>query len=365
MNIKNMTIYYWSGTGNSLRIARWAGEKAHETGSDVLICPIGEAEPGREIPDNNDFLLTMVMPVHGFTAPWAMIRFALRLPRRNHTAALVMATRGGSWPGFYLRGLSASTTFLIALIMRMKGYAIQGIVSIDMPQNWTAVFPGLSNTHNNRFFEKARAKTGYFMDNILTGRRHIFTGDNLFEFIGGLALLPVSFLYLILGRFYIAKMFFASEKCNACGICAGNCPHNAIIMKGSMKSRRPYWTFSCESCGRCINYCPLQAVESGHSLAVLLYLVTTIPVALYVTGWIGTRIPAVLLLQNKYMLFLLDYPFKIFGIFIVYFILYYLMKVPIINRLFTFTTGTRWFKRYHMPEVRLKDFRPEKYSGNE
>jgi len=365
MNIKNMTVYYWSGTGNSLRIARWACEKACEAGVDVLICPLSEAEPEKEIPDSNDFLLTMVMPVHGFTAPWAVIRFALRLPRRRYTTAQIMATRGGSWPGFYLRGLSASTTFLIALILGVKGYTIRGIISIDMPQNWTAVFPGLSDTHNNYFFERARTKTVSFMERVLENRRHIFTGDNLFEFIAGLALLPVSFLYLILGRFYIAKMFFASDKCNACGICAANCPHSAIKMKGTMKTRRPYWTFSCESCGRCINYCPLQAVESGHSLAVLLYLATTIPVALYVTDWIGTRIPAVLSLQNKYILFFLDYPFKLFGIFITYFIVYYLMKVPIINRLFTYTTGTRWFKRYHMPEVRLKDFRPEKYSGNE
>ncbi len=355
MNIRNLFLYYWSGTGNTLKISQWISELADARNISTKVQSIGKANPKEEIIHSKENMIGILAPVHGFTAPWPMIKFCISLPRGNGMRSIVVTNRGGAYPGFYLRGLSASTGFIIALLVLIKGYRIRGLISIDMPSNWTAVVPGMNDEHNHRFINRARDKTTAFFEKILI-RRHIFSADNLFEFTWGIALAPISFLYIILGRFFLAKLFFANIDCTSCGICKKNCPHHAIIMKGAEK-KIPYWTFNCESCGRCINYCPEKAIEAGHSVGIALYFGTTIPVSFYALNWLVKYFPWVSNLQNEYIRFFLDYPFKLLGIFLISFILHYLMRFRIINLFFSYTAGTHWYRRYHEPDIKLKDYR--------
>ncbi len=355
MNIQHFFLYYWSGTGNTLRIAQWLSELAHKKGITTSLKSITKAIPDEEMLKRDNAMVGILAPVHGFTAPWPMIKFCIKLPRGRGTRAISVSNRGGAYPGFYLRGLSASTSFVIALILLFKGYRIRGIFSVDMPSNWTAVVPAMNDEHNRHFISRAKDKISSFFDNIFI-RPHIISADNIFEFVSGLALAPISFLYIFLGRFYLAKLFFANLNCTSCEICEKNCPHDAILMKSSRK-KIPYWTFNCESCGRCINYCPEKAIEAGHSIGIILYFVTTIPVSFYGLTWMVNHVPWTANLQNEYILFFLDYPFKLLGIFLVYLLLYYLMRIPIINCFFTYTTGTHWYRRYHEPDIKLKDYR--------
>jgi len=45
-------------------------------------------------------------------------------------------------------------------------------------------------------------------------------------------------------------------------------------------------------------------------------------------------------------------------IFICYHALYYLLKVPLINKFFALTSGTHWWTRYHEPSARVRDLTP-------
>ncbi|MCP4133623.1 MAG: (4Fe-4S)-binding protein [bacterium] len=356
----SMEIYYWSGTGNTLKIARRAGDVAEKSGYAVSITPVSHADPKKAPQNEKESFLVLAMPAHGFTAPWSMIKFAMKLRRGKGTRALSIATRGGAYPGFYLRGLSASASFLIAMILFVKGYRVKGIISIDMPSNWTAIVPGMNEEHNKRFLSRGKDKIETFMTKIISGKRHLVSPDNIFEFISGLALAPLSFVYLIWARFFFAKLFFANNRCNSCGVCAKNCPHNAILMKG--KPSFPYWTFKCESCGRCMSYCPKEAVEAGHSVLVMFLFATSIPASLFYLDHLLVLAPWAAFIKNDFLLFLLDLPFRILIIFICYFILYYAIKIPFINTIFTYTTGTHWYRRYHEPGTKLKDFQPEEKS---
>ena len=99
------TFVYLSGTGNSYRVARWMGECVAEAGGSATLVPLARAgedalSPPRD-PDDppasgaDDGLFGLVCPTHGFTAPWAMIAFALRLPRGRGRRAVAVATRAG------------------------------------------------------------------------------------------------------------------------------------------------------------------------------------------------------------------------------------------------------------------------------
>ena len=151
-----------------------------------------------------------------------------------------------------------------------------------------------------------------------------------------------------MGRFFLAKLFFASYRCTGCGLCAKNCPIGAIKMRGKAKPR-PYWTFSCESCMRCMGFCNEHAVEASHSFAVTLYFIISVPILAYlpnlftgpfVQGWIE--------------LFLLACYVPL-SIYIAYWLFHYSISIPLINRLFTFTTLTHFYRRYHEPNTQLSD----------
>jgi Pyruvate/2-oxoacid:ferredoxin oxidoreductase delta subunit len=311
----------------------------------------GEADYG----ENGKDLVGLVYPTHGFTAPWQVIRHTLRLPRGKGRPAFVVATRAGTRiASLSFPGLEGTAGYLVALLLMLKGYIIRGVMGLDMPSNWMSLHWGLNPANSRFIIERAKIKTDFFVERIWEGNR-VFRG--IFSVFLGLLLSPFSLAYLVIGRFFLAKLFFASENCTGCGICAESCPLEAIKMRGSKKPR-PYWTFSCESCMRCMGYCPNKAVEASHSLAVFFYFLTMLPVSYYVLNELNKLMPVG---QDHFLLnSLIDYCGTLLIIFAVYFLFYWLIKIPLLNKLFTYTTLTHLYRRYHEPDTRLKDIKAER-----
>jgi len=145
MPYQTATVYFMSGTGNSFRAATWIAETAREQGVQAQVVPISGGRPNEEIEQGESHLVGLVMPTHGFTTPWQMLRFALRLPRRKGTHAFVLPTRAGTKFGpVFLPGLEGTAGYLPALILALKGYRVRGVRALDMPSNWTALHPALA-----------------------------------------------------------------------------------------------------------------------------------------------------------------------------------------------------------------------------
>lgn len=355
MPYQSVTIYFMSGTGNSFRAATWIEEAAREQGADAQVIPIDSGKPAEEIGEGESHLVGLVMPTHGFTTPWQMLRFALRLPRRKGTHALVLPTRAGTKFGpVFLPGLEGTAGYLPALILALKGYRVRGVQGLDMPSNWTALHPGFSRESAEAIITRSRPKVMHWASTILSGKPHF---GGMIGLLLGLALLPISLGYLLAGRFFLGRLFFASYRCDGCGVCARNCPAGAIRMLGK-KEPRPYWTHRCENCMRCMNYCPKNAIEAGHSWAVILYYVTTVPVSDYIFNWLGSRIPWLASIKRAGLGMLLQYGYMLLAISVAYFLFTRAIQVPAINRLFAFTTLTHYYRRYHEPETKLKDMAP-------
>lgn len=350
MHYRSMAIYFMSGTGNSFRVAVWMREIANK--KDIR----SKLYQGSKYYKKNDFagesndLLGMVFPTHGFTAPWQVIRDAMRLPPGRGKHAFVVATRAGTRiASIPFPGLEGTAGYLIALILILKGYIVRGVMGLDMPSNWMSLHWGLNATNSKFIIDRAKLKADSFMKSILAGKK-VFRG--LQFLLVGLILSPISLAYLVIGRFFLSKLFFASSNCTGCGLCAQSCPVKAIRMVGSNKSR-PYWTFACESCMRCMGYCPNKAVEVSHSFAIVLYFIATLPVSYYLLEGIRNFIP----IEHGAFLIkvLLDYIYTLVSIFAAYLILYWLIKIPLLNKLCTYTTFAHFYRRYHEPDTALID----------
>ncbi len=344
-----------SGTGNTLRVAQWLAARARARGlaADVRdvetarVAPLPRPEPGD--------LLGVLMPTHAFTAPWPVLRFVLRAPFGHGAAAFVLATRAGTKFGrVNLPGLEGTGLYLVALLLALKGWRVRGVLGLDMPSNWTACHPAFGPAAVADIIGRAQPKAEGFFGALLAGRLRFGAGSCIALALGVL-LAPVSLGYLVMGRFYLARLFFATERCTGCGLCARSCPFGVLQMRG--QPPRPYWTWACESCMRCMNYCPERAVEAGHSWAIALFYLAHLPLA----AWLLHALAQVAVLAgpatNPWVVFWTRYGLQLLALAVAYAGFWWLVRVPFFNRLFAWTTLTRWYRRYREPGTTLEDFR--------
>jgi len=356
----HLDLFFFSGTGNSYRAALWMAEAARARGLESQVSPTDAAQPERE--PGPERLLGLLCPTHAFCAPWAMLCFAMRLPRGRGASAFAMLTRAGMKVGrMFVPGLDGTGAYLLALILLIKGYRPVGAAGLDMPATWSVVMPALSPASTQAILARARPRAGLFLARMLDGRRCFWS---VIPLALGILLLPLTFAYLVMGRFFLAKLFFASGKCDGCGLCARSCPVQAIRMRGQ-SSPRPYWTFLCESCTRCMNFCPKQAVEASYPFGALAYYLANIPVAVLLLDALARR-PVVerffdpdgpLGAAGPVVEAVIQYPYKLLALAVAYFSFSLALRIPQINRLFTLLTPTHYYRRYREPATKLKELR--------
>ena len=354
---KSAAIYFWSGTGNSYRVSQMIDGISRNQRLETRVISVDKAEPAIPPEDGQEHFTVIVFPTHGFTAPWHVWKSAWNLPRGRASHAYCIATRAGlRFGGLFVPGISGSATFVIALILLLKGYRVRGAMSVDMPSNWYSLHPIQRRKSHEAIINRAERKVSRFMENVFSYSRIWLTGNNVYEIIFGTLLLPVSVAYLILGKFFLAKLFFANTSCDGCSICAQNCPVGAIAMRG--KERRiPYWRYNCESCMRCAAYCPHNAIEAGHSWGVLLYFITAFPFSVYLLSMLGLDPASIAQVDGSLVGNILNLLYFYPALFISYYIFSLLIRIPFFNYLFTHTTMTHvsFWGRYKEPGTKLKD----------
>ena len=124
----------------------------------------------------------------------------------------------------------------------------------DVPSNWFSLHPIQSRKSHEAIIKRAERKVAWFMERILSSGKVWFTANNLYEITWGFLLSLISVAYLFIGRFFLAKLFFANKNCDGCGVCASYCSVEAIKMWGK-ENPRPFWRYNCESCMRCAAFC--------------------------------------------------------------------------------------------------------------
>ena len=111
---------------------------------------------------------------------------------------------------------------------------------------------------------------------------------------------------------------------------------------------------------RCMGYCRKKAVEAGHSWAVALYFITAIPVISFLWVWLHQSLNFYPAISGYWTTEMIDvFNFLVYMVYfwaaviLSYGIFWYLLRFSFFNTLFTVTTLTHYYRRYHQPQTRL------------
>lgn len=236
----NTRLYYYTGTGNSLWIARMLARELGDAGT-IQVSPIS----GGTVESRGD-AVGIIFPVHIWGVPRRVIAFVNTLindPSRYYFAVAANA------------GQVAATLLQLKKLMRAKGLTLSAGFGIVMPSNyipWGG--PGPKDKQISRF-TKAGEKITAIADVVAKReQRPVERGplwqNILFTWLNRLAFPHVPSM---------DKSFRADEKCNFCGICKTVCPSGNI----ELQAGRPVWLHHCEQCLACIQWCPPEAIQFG------------------------------------------------------------------------------------------------------
>jgi ferredoxin/flavodoxin len=236
-------IYYFSGTGNSLAVARKLANQLGET----KLLKIGSNQ--EEIDTTQYERVGIVFPVYYYQPPLLVEAFVKKLIFKKEQYKFGVVTYGSS------RGLSLE--YLRNQIKTM-GYILDGEFSVIMPGNYITQYGAFPNVYNNILYRKSTKNIKKIANMVRQKKSTEPVGPRLFE---GLVLrnkkLEEEIMSARQGFAGLDEGFNCNQNCNSCGTCVKVCPVQNIHLENG----HPVWEHKCEQCTACIQWCPNSSIN--------------------------------------------------------------------------------------------------------
>jgi ferredoxin len=246
-------IYYFSGTGNSLHVAREI--QIRLPGSELVpVIPLLEQDciktPAKSI--------GIVFPLQGPTVPAAIKRFLERIDLTNVEYIFAVATRGGT---------TCRIRREIDKIIKRQGKSLDAHFVITVFNNDPKFKSGqksyychpISPEELNEKASEIEVKCGEISE-VVKNKRVSHQKDREYSFKYGF-LLERIIIWLIKKQETkaIKNYFYADSKCTGCGLCEKICLSDRI----SIKQGEPFWDDKviCYMCYACLNFCPVSSIQ--------------------------------------------------------------------------------------------------------
>lgn len=230
-------ILYFSGTGNSKYVAERLAELLGEE-----LCNM---ESGHQPPTMaDDEPLGIVFPVYAWGLPNIVSEYLGKKVISNHFVWTVMTC--GDDMGY-------ADVILEKLLKR----SVNAAYSLQMPNTYVCL-PGF-DVDPAELAQKKMAETEKLLPGIAESIRSRKNDSVLNR--GSMPWMKTYVLRPLFNKFLVTDKFFRkTQGCNACGLCAKQCPTTDIAMIAG----GPIWqNKECTGCLRCYHNCPKHAIEWG------------------------------------------------------------------------------------------------------
>ncbi len=257
-NSQSAKLYYFTGTGNTLRLTTLVKETLENLGI------LTDFEP---IPAMSDLEVTalktisadwigILAPVYALDIPRLMKAFLRKLPEAVRGQKAFVFINGGDWDDV------GWGVFSTCEALRNKGYDVVYGDVVMMPNNWIPMMDAPQGDVAEQIRLRGEAFVAEKTTALIGGLKYEKPVNfNNYGKIGS-KLVHIGFWDLGIKRLW--KHFKVTKSCTGCGYCANHCPTKALTMVND----RPKWHKNCEQCLRCMNLCPTRSIEQlefiGH-----------------------------------------------------------------------------------------------------
>ncbi len=240
------SLYYFTGTGNSLYIAR----KIASGIEDCKLLPVTDfTEQTLVRPESEK--VGLVFPLYYWGMPVIIREFMEKTDFSRVRYIFTVAT------AMMADGLAIAQ---VAELLQTKGAFLNAGFYVKMPGNYLLWFNPPSAEKQNRLLKKAENKILHITSLITGNKNHKDRERPLYQIVTNArrsySRWRKNFKKNDRG-FHVLR-----EKCTSCSICIKVCPVNNI----SMKEGAPLWNHrNCQKCLACIHTCPSKAIQCGNN----------------------------------------------------------------------------------------------------
>lgn len=229
------TVYCFSGTGNSLSVAKDIAERLGDTSVVLVADVINE----RQIALASE-RVGFVCPAYFGSLPPIMERLVAKLDFRQTQYVFAVITAGA---------IHGSSFDSLAGLIAERGGQLNARFPVQMPGNYIAMYGAWPAPIQRYLLKKAKQKTARIAECIKekrstpAGRASSRTPRRLTDRMSGYE--------------QFAEDYRVTDKCTGCETCAKICPTRNITMVDG----RPQFGANCEHCMACLQWCPAEAID--------------------------------------------------------------------------------------------------------
>ncbi|MDP8268555.1 MAG: EFR1 family ferrodoxin [Candidatus Tenebribacter davisii] len=232
-------IFYFTGSGNSLAIAKRIGEKI---GQYKVVKVTSKLDFNKPVKAD---ILGFVFPVYAWGMPVLFKKFLEQIEISKAKYIFVVTNYAGN---------GGNVLGLFQKLMKKKNINIDAFFEIFMPSNYLVMGDADPQDKAAQIIKNSIPKIEECAQKIYDRK---MVPMQKVSFMGKLY---TKLIYPLFANYIKRsdKNFFFTELCNGCGICEKVCPVENIILN---ENKNPVWQNHCEQCHACIHWCPQRAIE--------------------------------------------------------------------------------------------------------
>lgn len=240
-------IFYFSGTGNSLYVAKCIAKAQKEE----LISISKEMNLNKEIYEYTlkpYEKIIFVFPIYAWAPPKMVLEFINKIKLNNYNGNYIssVATCGKN---------IGNAMELLNKKLNRKGVNLSSGFSVVMPNNYMIAGDVYTKEENEKIINDSQPILENINKILSNSEKGIFNVEK-----GSMPKITTFVINPLFNSAINTKKFYVNDDCIGCKICEKVCNNKCIKV-----DKTPVWGEDCSQCLACINYCPKKAIQYGKA----------------------------------------------------------------------------------------------------